>query len=117
MSETPTLSATGADPDSARRFREEVQRESRADFRDHQRTLRETNDRLTALETLLKMHIQEMEQWRKTNEGAFAAASRLDQATHGARMMVIAVFTMSTCILAVAGVLQLGYAGWRHFTQ
>jgi hypothetical protein len=115
MSEFPT--EINAEPDSARRFREEVQRETRAEFRDQQRTLREITDRLTALETLFKLHIQELEQWRKANAGPLEAASKLDHATHGARMMVVAVFGVCTCILAVAGVLQLGHSVWRQLTQ
>ena len=115
MSDFPT--EVGADPDSARRFREEVQRESRADFREYQRTLRETNDRLADLETAFKLHIQEMEHWREANSAAIEMASKLDHATHGARMMVVAVFGFCTCILAVAGVLQLAQSAWRQFTQ
>jgi hypothetical protein len=105
------------DPISARRFREEIQRENRADFREQQKALRDCNDRLTALETLLKLHVQEMEQWRKLNSGAFEAASRLDRATTGMRMMINAVFILSTCILAVAGVLQLSRVAWQRFIQ
>ena len=113
MSDSEIVTKTGADPHSLQAFREEFHREAHADFREHHRTLRETNDRLTALETLIKLHIQEMEQWRKVNEGAFAAANKLDQATHGARMMVLAVFGVSTCILAVSGVMHLSYELWR----
>jgi len=117
MSESETLGNLHAEPDSAQRFREEVQRENRADFREHQRTLHETNDRLTALETLLKLHIQEIEQWRKAHAGAIEAASQLDKATHGARLAVVAIFGVCTCILAVAGVLQLIASTWQKVTQ
>jgi len=110
-------SANSDDPISARRFREEVQRESRAEFREQQKALREINDRLLSLEHRLTLHVNDFAYFQKTRANAIEAAEKLSNATHGARMFVLGVFGIATCILAVAGVLQLFSNTWHRFTQ
>ncbi|TVR59432.1 MAG: hypothetical protein EA420_15985 [Candidatus Competibacteraceae bacterium] len=116
MSDYETL-VNSDDPISARRFREEVHRETRAEFRENQKTLREINDRLLSLEHRLNLHANEFAYFQKTHADAIEAAEKLSNATHGARMVVLGVFGIATCILAVAGVLQLFSSTWQRFTQ
>lgn len=128
---------SASDPNSGRRFRDATLLEESRILQDTRQSLSDLHARLSAMESGLRelredgreilamreenrrheLKLQELEHWRRYAERPLEAADKLDHATRGARMAVLAIFSLATCILAVAGVLQLISHAWHRFFQ
>jgi hypothetical protein len=86
-----------------------------AHFDAQQKTMREEvnrlNDAVLCLERI-NIQVNDLLSWRETLSEPLSVASRLAIATHGARLVMIIIFSAATSILAVAGVLQLVSGLW-----
>lgn len=120
--------------DSTSRFAEKLRHDHHLLLHETREVLRELCDRMNLLDAQIKnLHqqvahlqngnndhaqfaksLQEIHQWQRDIKGPIEAATKLDAAAHGAKFMMLGIFGIAVCAMAVAGAMELLY---RWFTQ